>query len=178
MRGDLTQKVFAEKLGVHTNTVSRWERGEQIPDQEDLCNILAVFCEVSPEWLLTGNGFREKSTPNFDKISENENKVRSPESEASIFDSLGMVEGMGLLTKIYSAADPVYIRAINANLMAFANAVESKTVAQDMEKRLQDMEAKLAEMDELKRYVLELKIKEEASEKARLGEQSSKRKVA
>lgn len=43
---------------------------------------------------------------------------------------------------------------------------------------MQEMEAKLAEMDDLKRYVLELKKQEEAREKARLEEQSSKRKVA
>lgn len=43
VRGVLTQKKFAEILGVHTNTVSRWERGEQTPDQIDLCNILEFF---------------------------------------------------------------------------------------------------------------------------------------
>lgn len=178
VRGGLTQKLFAEKLGVHTNTVSRWERGEQVPNQEELCNIISVFNEISPGWLLAGEGDMEKGKPDFDKISKNENQVTVIEPELAIFDSLGMVEGMGLLTKIYSAADPVYIRAINANLMAFSDAVESKAIAQDIEKRIQEMEAKLAEMDELKRYVLEQKKQEEAREKTRLEEQLSKKKVA
>ena len=178
VRGNLTQKIFADKLGVHTNTVSRWERGEQVPDQGDLCSILTIFNEISPEWLLTGDGPREKRKPNLDRISKNENQVCGHEPEIATFDSLGMVEGMGLLTKIYSAADPVYIRAINANLMAFSDAVAHKAMAQDMEKRLQEMEAKLADMEELKRYVLELKQQEEAREKARLGEPSSEKKAA
>ena len=175
VRGNLTQKVFAEKLGVHTNTVSRWERGEQVPDQEELCNILSIFNETSPEWFLTGNGSMKKDAPTLEKVSKNENTIAAPGPEAAIFDSLGMVEGMGLLTKIYSSADQVYIRAINANLMAFSDAVENKARANDMEKRMQEMEADLAEM---KSYVLQLKKQEEAREKARLEEQSSKRKVA
>jgi len=86
-----------------------------------------------------------------------------------------MVEGMGLLTKIYSAADPVYIRAINANLMAFADAVDNKIIARGMEKRLQELEADLAEM---KSYVLDMKRQEEAREKARLEGRSSGKRAA
>lgn len=86
-----------------------------------------------------------------------------------------MVEGMGLLTKIYSAADPVYIRAINANLMAFADAVENKIVAKDTEKRLRELEADLAQM---KNYILEMRKQAEARDRDRPGEQSSERKVA
>lgn len=183
VRGDLTQKIFAEKIGVHVNTVSRWERGEQTPDQKDLCTILSLFSDISPEWLLTGEGDRKRRGQSQRGMSKNDNDAtfrhsRSVEFEQVPFDSLGMVEGMGLLTKIYSAADPVYIRAINANLMAFSDAVESKALAKDMENRLQELESKLAEMDELKVYVLDLKRQEEAREKARLEEQSSKRKVA
>lgn len=178
VRDTLTQKIFADKLGVHTNTVSRWERGEQVPDQEDLCHILSIFNEISPEWLLTGSGPMKKEAAGPEKVSKNETATAKQEPESAIFDSLGMVEGMGLLTKIYSAADPVYIRAINANLMAFSDAIESKAMAKDMENRLQELETKLAEMDELKLYVLELKKQEEAREKVRLEEQSSKRKVA
>lgn len=179
VRGALTQKKFAEKLGVHTNTVSRWERGEQTPDQKDLCNILEIFKDVSPEWLLTGVGSKEK----FDKtvqVSKNDTETifrqQQPSSdEAILFDSLGMVEGMGLLTKIYSSADPVYIRAINANLMAFADAVENKIVAKDTEKRLQELEADLAQM---KNYIIEMRRQAESRDQDRLGEQSSERKVA
>jgi len=180
VRGDLTQKVFAEKLSVHTNTVSRWERGEQTPDQKDLCHILELFPDISPEWFLTGEGKKERADIPQSAISKNETTAtfrhsKIIEAESVSFDSLAMVEGMGLLTKIYSAADPVYIRAINANLMAFADAVDNKIIARGMEKRLQELEADLAEM---KSYVLDMKRQEEAREKARLEGRSSGKRAA
>lgn len=56
IRSSFRQDVFAEKIGVHINTVGRWERGQTTPDVDDLNKILAVYTEVSAEWLLTGKG--------------------------------------------------------------------------------------------------------------------------
>lgn len=52
IRGSLTQKMFADKLGVKQNAISRYESG-LIPDFETL-NKIAVFANVTVEWLLRG----------------------------------------------------------------------------------------------------------------------------
>jgi len=56
VRGDRSQKQFAAAINVHSNTLGRWERGDQLPNQEDLCSILSVSKNINPTWLLTGSG--------------------------------------------------------------------------------------------------------------------------
>lgn len=46
----VTQAELAEKLGVNTFTVSRWERGETSPSFEQMCRLSQV-CGVSLHWL-------------------------------------------------------------------------------------------------------------------------------
>ncbi len=55
IRGDLTQAEFAAKLGIHKNTLGRYERGESEPDFSVCVNICSIF-GVSPNWLLLGAG--------------------------------------------------------------------------------------------------------------------------
>ena len=59
-RGKTPQKVFAEMVGVHNSTFSRWERGEQYPSQPDICKILQICPQVNPTWFLTGEGPMER----------------------------------------------------------------------------------------------------------------------
>ena len=40
---NLTQKELAEKVGVSTNTVARWERGETEPSFSDFLKLCVVF---------------------------------------------------------------------------------------------------------------------------------------
>lgn len=56
IRGGVRQEDFADRLGVKKNTVGRWERGEQIPDAENLAKILDSYPDINPSWLLTGEG--------------------------------------------------------------------------------------------------------------------------
>ena len=175
IRGKDSRDTFATMLGVSKTTIVNYEKNSRSPDALFLHKVLKAFPEINPTWLLTGNGDRTSMPTTNVSREPRAATIVSDLDDHAIFDSLGMVEGMGLLTKIYSSADQVYIRAINANLMAFSDAVENKARANDMEKRMQEMEADLAEM---KSYVLQLKKQEEAREKARLEEQSSKRKVA
>ena len=56
IRGHERQDAFSVKVGVHLNTVGRWERGQRSPDVDDLNKILAAFPEINPTWLLTGVG--------------------------------------------------------------------------------------------------------------------------
>jgi len=51
----LSQKEFAEKLGVHLMTISRYERGKITPSYKFL-ELLEKTFNVNPEWLLKGKG--------------------------------------------------------------------------------------------------------------------------
>lgn len=60
VRGDDKQEAFAKRLGVHKNTIGRWERGDQSPGVEDLNKILELNPNINPTWLLTGEGQKER----------------------------------------------------------------------------------------------------------------------
>ena len=85
--------------------------------------------------------------------------------EPDPFDALGMAEGIGLLAEIYSSGDNIYIRAINANLMAFSDAVKTKSEALVMKETIRQMQVEITkikeqfnrQLDELKREVLALR---------------------
>jgi repressor LexA len=52
---ELDQTTLAEKVGVVTRTLQRWEKGEQVPDGLAITKIAKVT-NVQPTWLLTGQG--------------------------------------------------------------------------------------------------------------------------
>lgn len=56
IRGEMDLGLLAEKLGVHKNTLSNYERGIRLPDAGVLAKILDVFPTTNPGWLLTGEG--------------------------------------------------------------------------------------------------------------------------
>lgn len=55
IRGALTQKEFAARLGITAQAVINYERHGRVPSRTVLNKILNVY-NVSPEWLLTGEG--------------------------------------------------------------------------------------------------------------------------
>ena len=54
-RLNLSQKKFAEILGISLITLQRYEKGEREPSSEVLVNIKQKF-KVNMNWLLTGEG--------------------------------------------------------------------------------------------------------------------------
>jgi phage repressor protein C with HTH and peptisase S24 domain len=56
VRGPISQEEFSKDLGIHKNTLGKYERGERVPDAEFLNSLLRSFTEVDPAWLLTGEG--------------------------------------------------------------------------------------------------------------------------
>lgn len=55
LRGSRTQDEFSMIIGVHRNTLARWEAGKGEPDFSVL-NMIAQKMRISPEWLLMGTG--------------------------------------------------------------------------------------------------------------------------
>ncbi len=52
---ELDQASLAEKIGVVTRTLQRWEKGDQVPDGVCILKI-AKATNVQPTWLLSGEG--------------------------------------------------------------------------------------------------------------------------
>ena len=55
VRGKLSQEEFAQLLGVHKNSVGRYERGDSTPGMDFAEKVCFVY-GVSPEWFLLGTG--------------------------------------------------------------------------------------------------------------------------
>lgn len=74
IRGGLTQKQFADKLGVSLGAVQHWEINNQVPKGDILVRFMEVF-GVNINWLLTGDGERylNSSTP---KHRENSSVIK------------------------------------------------------------------------------------------------------
>lgn len=70
VRGDMDRKEFADRLGVHVNTIANYERGDRKVDPEFLVK-LRESAGVDVNWLLTG-----------DSRSETANLVASSKDEA------------------------------------------------------------------------------------------------
>ena len=65
----LSQEALAERLGVSRQSVSKWERGEAVPEGERLAALAALF-SVSVDWLLTGEeaSCRREACPPFSRF--------------------------------------------------------------------------------------------------------------
>jgi len=55
VRGNLSREKFAELIGIHKNTVGRYERGESEPELTIASKICSEF-GIDPRWLLLGEG--------------------------------------------------------------------------------------------------------------------------
>lgn len=55
LRGALTQRAFAESLGVTSQAIINYEKYGRIPNSKVLNKIKNIY-NISPDWLLTGNG--------------------------------------------------------------------------------------------------------------------------
>jgi transcriptional regulator with XRE-family HTH domain len=53
VRSRITQGKFADSLGIHKNTLLRYEKGERLPDSEVLTRLYKIY-GADPAWLLTG----------------------------------------------------------------------------------------------------------------------------
>lgn len=70
----ITQEQLAEKLGVTSKSISRWENGNTMPDYtllKDLCNELDInINELLSGEKIKGNDYMNKSEENLIKLRE------------------------------------------------------------------------------------------------------------
>jgi len=67
VRRALEQAKLAARLDIATRTLQRWEKGDQVPDSNDLLR-LARITGVATHWLLTGEGSMYQSDQSEAKI--------------------------------------------------------------------------------------------------------------
>lgn len=71
MRGQMTQKEFADFIGIGRTSVVRYEAGERTPDAEFIAKVHSTL-GVDPIWLLTGQGAKPLShTPREAALLDN-----------------------------------------------------------------------------------------------------------
>jgi hypothetical protein len=147
---------LADFLDITSATVSHaWKKGS-FPIQWAF-KVAQVY-DCSTDWLLTGADDDEVKTEDRNEkpvmssprtAAATEPKKENVTVSSLPSDTLGLGESVELLAKIYNSGNTVLVRAINANLHAFSEAVDNKALAQ----RAIDM------MDEMNRRVLTLENK-------------------
>ena len=72
----ITQVEFAEKINYSDKAVSKWDRGESIPDVAVLKGI-ADFFGVTVDFMITEHFDNEKALPttNYEKAAHNKNRI-------------------------------------------------------------------------------------------------------
>ena len=81
LRGDTTRDVYAPKIGVSKNTLASYESGNSAPNHTVMTEILDLHPEISPAWLMTGEGplYKKDITTHLGR-------------DDSLFDLIPMVE--------------------------------------------------------------------------------------
>lgn len=82
-REKLTQSEFAEQIGYSDKAVSKWERGESLPDAEVLYKI-ALFFNVSIEYLFENHEYSGLTNEELKKLEKRE-KIFKVSVAISIF---------------------------------------------------------------------------------------------
>jgi len=86
VRGRLTQQEFADKLQLSRSYISDVERGRSYPSIQFLA-ALAVTCDISLNWLLTGEGTDRKASYSLVKEGQEEDTLRQlTESLGDLYD--------------------------------------------------------------------------------------------
>jgi DNA-binding XRE family transcriptional regulator len=177
IRGETSREKFAPLLGVSKNTIVNYETDARTPDTNFVVRLLELYPDTNPTWLLTGEGPRpfkglaqkiaegepvarpkglaqQMAEGEYDEGKPpglaqqlSEEGAGQPRTAHAGFDDLGMAEGMGLLAKVYSSGDAVFIRAINANLAAFGEAIDNKATARNTTALTEEMNKRLVEME-------------------------------
>lgn len=128
-----TQEEFAEVLGMHVNTVIRWENGTRIPNIPKI-KALAGALETTVEYLLGEEDKRAIQTPTEGKLEAKlEGKTEGQTTEGDIPKMIywaGIVDEARLAAK---RGDRSELSAIRTLLELALNTVEDGCLALGME---------------------------------------------
>jgi len=136
--------AWANRIGVPRSTFSRmWNEGVA-PKAETLLAI-SIATGLSIDWFLTGEGpmRRGEAAATLQPASTVpvESSVKAAVGVGDFHLSMG--DSMELLVNIHKSGNNVLIRAINANLMAFNEAIENRERAETTYNAIHEMKDRL-----------------------------------
>ena len=85
---NLTQRQFAQKLGVSQNAISMYENGKREPDMKML-SMMAEFFQVDMNYLLCSNPKKPPTQSNSNSLNERDQRdiAKKMRSMLELFDS-------------------------------------------------------------------------------------------
>lgn len=101
IRGRLSRDKFAPQTGISKTTLVNYETGERTPPSDYLVKILELYPDISPAWLLTGEGSRERYKPDLTgsrhgmssfSFNEKYRKIRGNLTAAEFAERIGISE--------------------------------------------------------------------------------------
>jgi len=131
-----TQADIADSVGVSKRGWQTYEEGKSVPGGNVFKSLARLGCNLN--WLFDDNAPMLLSGQDLkDKDVQNISAIELPS------DELGLGDSVELLAKIYTSKNPVLIRAVAANLHAYSEAVDNKTLAGEMKRRMEGRETEL-----------------------------------
>jgi len=144
VRGSLTQKEFASRIGTNQSTVQKWEKGETLPGSRFLEAIYREF-GVSVDWLLTGQGDpyikdRARGSPG---PSESEKPVVQVSGAENVSDeNFRISDALTMCARVLDSQTS-YATALYLNIQHFDRAVSAERRLAQIEHSQKSMENKI-----------------------------------
>ncbi len=156
------QKEMASLVGSGHRSWQGYEQGTSIPGGKVFKSLANLGFNTN--WFFSDDNdvpmMLSDESPSTSAPPQNNNTIPTMPG-----DSLGMAEGMTILGRIYGSGDQVFVRAINANLHAFNEALDNKAQAkqaidqiQAMETRMIRLEARLTKLETENKQLREVSI--------------------
>lgn len=141
---DLTQKAFAERIGMKGNTIATYEMGRAIPSDATINHICKEF-RVNEAWLRTGKGemFAPEPVTTLDKLAD-ESKLTNREKI--------------LIEKFLELPDSVrssmldYIEGVAAMIADSEQAAKQAAIEKEVAAYRQELEAEDGAMEKSSAY--------------------------
>ena len=150
---------LAKYLGITRQNIGAARKRDDVPP--GWIYKVAELSGCSMDWLRFGQGPRKRATYDMAKsdqsgeLSSQESpyrrrvswKPRSVDDPQSDADATGFGMAVEMLAKIYGSEDQLLIGAINTDLRAFCEAIDSKKRDQHSTKELIELKKRLAEIE-------------------------------
>jgi len=164
IRGSLSQKDFAIKIGAGQKSIHSWEVGHAAPGARSLEAIHRVF-GVDIHWLLTGEG---ETYINKDREENNIPQVREPVEEYRI-GAPRLGQAVDMLATILESGNDAFIQSLISHLIA------SKESINQMRRQNQQLSALQSELDDLRKRLAALEEKSRKNKEAEKEENIEKK---
>jgi len=137
----LSQRIFAEKIGISQGYLSEIEQNKKPPSEPILLAIEYRYA-IPKDWLLTGEGEMEKGG------SGGAAEDRAVQ-EMAMDQKINIDDAMGKVYKILSSGTP-YAVALYLNIIQFASAMDT---GKELEKCMGEIEELKTQINELRQQV-------------------------